>query len=415
MASDPPIAAPALDRARFTQALHAAGYTFDAVKARLGTRYRQWSPQGEGTIGKLRCLLEYASMRTDIGRAMLSPAGADFLSNIAHNAAEFLRIRRPRDNLDALIQLFLFNQPVQDDLLSNVIDLNGLAATGLIRFQNDAVVCDVALFECAGLFIATDGLVRWLQNLNVVMPLIPESFDLVAAVPRNEIDSALDLCTGSGVHALVAARHANRVIGTDISSRAIEFAKFNAWLNSIDNVEFRQGSLFGPVSGESFDLIVANPPYMPATDSSPGDNFYCGGKHGDFLWAQIVRGLKDHLRPEGSCYLIHMIALFDGQSAEGKIAELLGPLHDACAIDIDARPIRFGNEAIAEATSVLFGVTCISRSTARPGRARAKQKKIRYSWRGAIIAAASTTLCFLYIARELVRRMKSLMRQRHAR
>lgn len=74
----------------------------------------------------------------------------------------------------------------------------------------------------------------------------------------------LDLCTGTGCIALALAREfaAAQVYGTDLSKKALAYAKKNAEANSIPNIRFRQGSLFEPVKGMKFDIITANPPYI---------------------------------------------------------------------------------------------------------------------------------------------------------
>ncbi|HOT34263.1 MAG TPA: methyltransferase, partial [Rhodoglobus sp.] len=85
------------------------------------------------------------------------------------------------------------------------------------------------------------------------------------------VELALDLGTGCGIQALHAARHAKRVIATDISERALELARFNAALNGFANIEFRLGSLFEPVAGERFGHVVSNPPFVitPRIDGVP--------------------------------------------------------------------------------------------------------------------------------------------------
>ena len=73
----------------------------------------------------------------------------------------------------------------------------------------------------------------------------------------------LDLCTGSGVLAIAAARHGCRhVAAVDISRRAVAAAWCNARLNGV-SVQSVRGDLFEPVRGRRFDLIVSNPPYVP--------------------------------------------------------------------------------------------------------------------------------------------------------
>ncbi|MBT8099645.1 MAG: methyltransferase, partial [Gammaproteobacteria bacterium] len=58
------------------------------------------------------------------------------------------------------------------------------------------------------------------------------------------------------------ARHSEHVIATDISESALRYTAFNVALNGIENVECRAGDLFEPVAGESFDLILSNPPFV---------------------------------------------------------------------------------------------------------------------------------------------------------
>jgi len=86
---------------------------------------------------------------------------------------------------------------------------------------------------------------------------------------RTSVGRTLDLGTGCGEQALSVAAHSEAVLATDINPRAVRYAEMNARLNGIDNVDFRTGNLFEPVEGESFDLSVTNPPFVPA----PGKTF----------------------------------------------------------------------------------------------------------------------------------------------
>jgi release factor glutamine methyltransferase len=73
----------------------------------------------------------------------------------------------------------------------------------------------------------------------------------------------LEVGTGSGFLALVAARRARQTIGSDINPEAVRALRINALLNHVeDRVEARQGDLFAPMAGERFDLILFNPPYF---------------------------------------------------------------------------------------------------------------------------------------------------------
>lgn len=73
------------------------------------------------------------------------------------------------------------------------------------------------------------------------------------------------------------ARVARRVVGTDLNPRAIAMAKLNAAMNGVEDVSFRYGDLFSPVSGERFDLIVSQPPFLACADKDASVLFLHGG------------------------------------------------------------------------------------------------------------------------------------------
>lgn len=108
---------------------------------------------------------------------------------------------------------------------------------------------------------------------------------------------ALDLGTGNGIQALLAASHASTVVATDVNPRALAFGAFNAALNAIDRIELRQGSWYEPVAGERFDLIVSNPPYVisPENDLVYRDS----GDEPGALCGRLIRDAPDHLTERG--------------------------------------------------------------------------------------------------------------------
>lgn len=114
---------------------------------------------------------------------------------------------------------------------------------------------------------------------------------------RSNVSAALDVGTGNGIQALLAAHHAELVIATDVNPRALAFAAFNAALNGIENIEFRCGNLFEPVADKTFELIVCNPPYVisPDTDYVYRDS----GSSPGALCRDVVSELPRHLTPNG--------------------------------------------------------------------------------------------------------------------
>jgi hypothetical protein len=143
------------------------------------------------------------------------------------------------------------------------LDLNVLAAHELVRRHGERVVPLVRIDDLEGLLVCSE---LDAAAGDAVMGLAPSTLTAAAYTPVVAARAALDLGTGGGALALLAARHAQRVVATDVNPRALALAGRNAALNGLLNVELHRGSLFGPVAGEAFDLVVANPPYVLGPD-----------------------------------------------------------------------------------------------------------------------------------------------------
>jgi hypothetical protein len=119
------------------------------------------------------------------------------------------------------------------------------------------------------------------------------------------VGRALDLGTGGGVQALHLSTHADSVVATDLSTRALAYARLTADLNGL-TVDLRAGDLLEPVAGERFDLVVSNPPFVitPRRAGVPVYEYRDGGAAGDALVAGLVGGLAASLRPGGIAQLL---------------------------------------------------------------------------------------------------------------
>ena len=101
------------------------------------------------------------------------------------------------------------------------------------------------------------------------------------------------------------------MVGVDLSPRALAFARFNALLNGVRNIEWREGDLYAPVAGERFDLVVSNPPYVVSPESWL--LFRDGGEAGDGICARIVAGLESHLAEGGFATVLANWGLREGE------------------------------------------------------------------------------------------------------
>jgi release factor glutamine methyltransferase len=179
---------------------------------------------------------------------------------------------------------------------------------------------------------------------------------LLAARLRDELRpgaTVLDVCTGSGAIAVSAAlAGARAVTAIDVSRRAVLSARLNARVNGV-RVRSLRGDLLAPVAGERFDVIVSNPPYLPAAgDALPRAGparAWDAGRDGRALLDRICDAAPAHLAPGGVLMLVH--SSLTGE--EGTVSRLaahglevdvierrrgaLGPLLAARAERLEAR------------------------------------------------------------------------------
>jgi ribosomal protein L3 glutamine methyltransferase len=157
---------------------------------------------------------------------------------------------------------------------------------------------------------------RFLCDARALVPRSPiaDLLDSDALEPwlaeAGEIASVLDLCTGGASLAILAAHRFGQatVIGSDLSTDALALAGENIDLHRLaDRVSLRQGSLWSPLEGERFDLVLCNPPYvnaasmaeLPAEFKHEPVSALAGGNDGMDLIRQIVAGARAHLNPGG--------------------------------------------------------------------------------------------------------------------
>lgn len=145
----------------------------------------------------------------------------------------------------------------------------------------------------------------------------PETIEIAEATiaVANNIKNprVLDMCTGSGAIAIAIAKNVSgcHCVGVDISEEALKIARQNASSNQAE-VEFLLGDLFEPLKGDSFDIIVANPPYVRSNDVCGLPYFVRdfapllaidGGPDGLRLHERIICDSRPFLRPDGCLIL----------------------------------------------------------------------------------------------------------------
>lgn len=176
-------------------------------------------------------------------------------------------------------------------------------------------------WQCKGVAVA--GLqrpihVRW----GVFSPLRGEYLDLLWQAPLPEGTTACDVGTGSGVISItLAKRGLTQVVATDLNPAALLCARENVQLHGCDaHVQVLQADLFP--AGQQFDLIVCNPPWLPAKPTSAIEQALYDPDH--TMLKSFLQSVGKHLTPGGQVWLIMSdLAEHLGLRAPGFLQELI--------------------------------------------------------------------------------------------
>ncbi|MBI2568427.1 MAG: methyltransferase [Candidatus Schekmanbacteria bacterium] len=157
-----------------------------------------------------------------------------------------------------------------------------------------------------------------------------------AELQRHEVRSVLDLGTGSGIVALTAQREGGAsVTAVDIHGPSVCCARINAMINGCDHgVDFRQGDLFAPVAGETFDLVTFNPPFFEGEPTGPLGHAWRA--HG--MPDRFAQGLQGALSEHGQALVV--------LSTDGVQQAFLAALENRGLTCSVARRKRFLNETM---------------------------------------------------------------------
>jgi hypothetical protein len=240
---------------------------------------------------------------------------------------------KARDALDLLIELFLFQGAITLDELNRLpiaSDQDLLVRAGVLSLDQCGYARGRAsLFPVGERLIFSDHV--WPELSDRLDPAVPhdqvmsvgvDSRWLARATVRRPVRNTLDLCTGSGVQALLSTRHSQRVVAIDINSRATRCARFNARAAGATNLELAVGDLFEPVAGQRFDLITANPPFVPSPLHALG--FRDGGRSGEDVQKRIVAGLPAHLAAGGIAQMVTELGERDDEPIVDRLRDWLG-------------------------------------------------------------------------------------------
>ena len=250
------------------------------------------------TIARLRDALTAADYTFDGVSDLLGPTAHAALGR--NETTPGLRATRGGSPLETLVRLWPLQAPVATERAERALPglVEPLAAAGLLERSGGEVraLVDVRPYADEGRdwWVVSD-LTPGLDGAPIavgpdhVLGVSSASSSLAQLTVRAPFDRALDLGTGCGVQALHLADHVREIVATDVNQRALAMTGLNARLNGV-GVDVRAGSLYEPVAGERFDLVVTNPPFVVSPATGERLVYRDSGLPGDEMVRRVVTG-----------------------------------------------------------------------------------------------------------------------------
>lgn len=286
---------------RLRERLTALNYTYDAVQELLGANAadamaRDQVVPGIWRVEQILCG-EYSAEQQNLARLLA-----------------FFLLARPLTEAEATE---VFGETLQDFAEASLIECDTAGRwTASVDLRPHAADDGTEIYVAADLGAhQRPGVLR----KDHVLGIGHASLTLAQITERTPVKRALDVGTGCGIQTFHLLAHARHVTATDISERALAFARFNLLLNAPaldidpqnpqDRVSLREGSLLDPVAGERFDLVVSNPPFVitPRVAGESAEEQFTyrdGGLPGDEIVSTMVRRLPSVLVPGGRAQML---------------------------------------------------------------------------------------------------------------
>ena len=298
-------------------------------------------------LGGLREAFLAAGYTVDGVADRLGPVAGAALQR--HETVPARRATARGDAVDVLLRLFPLQLPVDERAAAAVLPVEALLTAGLVERSGGELraVLDVRPYRetvvghgreaVVGHGREGDGPPWWVvSDLGTGLdgrhrPLAGEhvlgvggaSTTLAQVTVRAAVDRTLDVGTGCGVQALHASRHSASVVATDVSARALRLAAMTAGLSDV-RLDLRAGDLLRPVAGETFDLVVSNPPFVVGAPPGQARHTYRDAALDlDGVGARLAHDGPALLAPGGTLQMLANWVHLTGESWEERVAAWL--------------------------------------------------------------------------------------------
>lgn len=227
--------------------------------------------------------------------------------------------------LATLVDCFLLQKPVLVRELGPLLGerlMQALERCRILNLTGEWAQGHAVIYPCLDQYIVTDP---WLsfgaQTPGKIYELGSDSYSLARVTSRINVKDCLDLCTGSGVHAVGSALGGVRSKAIDINPRALKFTELNAAINGVA-VEVLESDLYTGLGSETFDLITVNPPFVASPDPEMLIHRSVG-ETGEEIPERLVAALPERLREGGVFSMVLVYPVLESESYLERIKRWL--------------------------------------------------------------------------------------------
>lgn len=221
----------------------------------------------------------------------------NIIPNKSSNSLEYLDI----DNKNILKLLFLGESLALTSLLKYLDKKEYeilLECSFLINKKDIISTNNLIIYVYNDLYIISEinHTSKTCQNKSPEIYLGPDSFELAKNIEFKKNSTVLDLCSGTGIQGMIAAKFASNVISVEINENARKILNFNVKLNKLQNViKIYSGNLYSEIKNKKFDYIYVNPPFLPIPKDIDFPLCGAGGNDGLEIINKILKDLPNKL------------------------------------------------------------------------------------------------------------------------
>lgn len=263
----------------------------------------------KNTLYKVKEVLDYHNYSTLMSLAI--GEGVYYKNPLPEYNSVIAAIKKLPSKVQSLGRFFALGIPIQKKEMAKYFDgciIEELKNMDIVNYDDDYIwMNNLILISYYNCYFIVGNVYYYptCQSKEQVPYVGPDSYWLSRMIVNNVKGKVLDLCSGSGIQAILSARTADRVVAVDIDLQAVKFIEVNACLNGLSSkIVAKHGNLFDVIGEEKFDYIIANPPFIPI----PSDiNFPLagdGGVAGDSVIECILESCGHHMHFDSELIMI---------------------------------------------------------------------------------------------------------------